>query len=154
MPPTQPTPDNHQSPLAVGCLLFIAQHIHPPPERNSSTIIIMSAVFRGTYSRKLYPADDNTIFYSEPSVHSHPLKKTRNAKHEEWLLLQYEHRLRVKKFTEDPRTTFGTVFDVENVPLPVHTSNPLTVIDSCTGGGRLWYNVGKKEKAAAWVYIE
>ena len=78
----------------------------------------------------------------------------RNAKHEEWLLLQYEHRLRVNRFTEDPRTTFGTVFDVENVPLPVHTSNPFTVIDSCTGGGRLWYNVGKKEKAAAWVYTE
>lgn len=113
----------------------------------------MSAVFHGTYSRKLYPADDNTIFYREPSVHSHPLQKKRNAKHEEWLLLQYERRLRVNKFAEDPRTTFGTVFDVENVPHPVHTSNELTVIDSCSGGGRLWYNVGK-EKAAAWVYIE
>lgn len=115
----------------------------------------MAAEFRGTYTRQLYPVDDTILFYHEPSIHSRPLVKNNNAEHEGWLRMQMEHyerQLRANTFAEDPRTTFGTVFDVENVPDPVHRSNPLAVIDSCTAGGLFWYNVGCNKEQAAWVH--
>ena len=117
----------------------------------------MSCEFRGTFSRRLYPVDDHSIFYSEPSVQSRKLVKKKNIEHEGWLLNQLEHyerQLLVNKFAEDPRTAYGTVFDVENVENPVHSSNELTVIDSCCfETSKLWYNVGISKKKAAWVFV-
>jgi len=118
----------------------------------------MSCEFRGMFSRRLYPVDDHSIFYSEPSEQSRKLVKKKNIEHENWLLNQLEHyerALRVNKFAEDPRTAYGTVFDVENVENPVHSSNELTVIDSaCFETSKLWYNVGISKKKAAWVFVQ
>lgn len=116
----------------------------------------MAAEFRGTHVRQLYPVDDTILFYSEPSIHSRPLVKNHNTEHEGWLNMQMEHyerQLRANTFAEDPRTTFGTVFDVENVPDAVHRSKALSVIESCTDdGGLFWYNVGCNKEQAAWVH--
>ena len=121
-----------------------------------SKIVTMSCEFRGTFSRRLYPVDDLSIFYSEPSLNSRKLVKKRNLEHERWLQGQMEHyerQLRVNKFAEDPRTAYGTVFDVENVPNPVHSSNELIVIGSQCCESKIWYNVGISEKKAAWVFV-
>ena len=118
----------------------------------------MSCEFRGTFSRRLYPVDDYSIFYSEPSVNSRKLVKKNNIEHERWLLGQMEHyerELRINNFAEDPRTAYGTVFDVENVPNPVHKSNELIVIESqCDDSSKIWYNVGISSKKAAWVFVK
>lgn len=117
----------------------------------------MSCEFRGTFSRRLYPVDDYSIFYSEPTVHSRKLIKKKNLEHERWLLGQLDHydqQLRTNQFAEDPRTAYGTVFDVENVPNPVHSSNELTIIGSqCNDSSKIWYNVGISKKEPAWVFV-
>ena len=122
----------------------------------SVVIVNMACEFRGTFSRRLYPVDDLSIFYSEPSVNSRKLVKKKNIEHEGWLLDQmphYERALCVNQFAEDPRTAYGTVFDVENVPNPVHKSNELIVIGSQCCESKIWYNVGISAQKPAWVFV-
>jgi len=152
--PTHPT---HTLPCSISCGAAPTHNQHTGLlDRSDHSKKKMAAEFRGTYTRQLYPVDDTILFYHEPSIHSRPLVKHNNAEHEGWLRMQMEHyerQLRANTFADDPRTTFGTVFDVENVPDPVHRSNPLAIIESCTDdGGLFWYNVGCNKEQAAWVH--
>ena len=116
----------------------------------------MSCEICGKISPGLYPVDDDSIFYSEPSVNSRKLVKSCNVDHERFLLGEWliQQRLWGCKFAEDPRKKYGTLFEVENVKGFVHHAYELTIIESFRMSDRTWYNVGISSKKPAWVFVK